>query len=370
MTHEKKSINDAWYAKEGAEQDVVISSRITLSRNLANFPFPSRLTPTDDEHIQAIVFNAFNHLENADMFNLIKISALDKTGFKIMCERQVLDENCSSSGALIMRNDGILSCSINNSDHVKLSFFSSGFNLDELKNNVYQVDSKLQENIQFAASYDFGYLNESLFDCGSGMKFSVRLHLPCLSFSSQIPELMQELEKDGLVLSGCFGAGGATVVSALGGKGSALGFYYELESKSSTCGSEIEQLSNIATWVKKIISMERTERKRCLKEQPCLVKNFIHRSVALARSSVFIKFREAVEIISAVKLGKELSLLTGIDSSSLHALLYRIQDGHLEYVLKSDTCSFEDDIVTDVQKCERLRSLILSEAFDDIILSV
>ena len=66
-----------------------------------------------------------------------------------------------------------------------------------------------------------------------------------------------------------------------------------------------------------------------------------------------------------------MELLTGIDDTTLNALLYRIQQGHLLYVLKNGKFNFEKDIASnDALKEERLRSLIIQECFEDIILSI
>ena len=356
---------DAWYTAAGKDDDVVLSSRVSLARNLANFPFPSRLSPSEDEHIQAIVFDSFNRMEDAADFHTVRISALDSNGFKIMCERGILSE-ADSRGALILRNDGPLSCTVNTTDHVLLSSFKSGSDMDGLKAFLSGIDSKLQESIQFAASCDFGYLNSSIFDSGSGMKLSFSRHLPCLTFSGKIPSLIRNLQEDSLLLSGLFGAGGATVISFSGGAGSSLGFYYKLQTKASSSGSEMEQLVNIVSWAKKITEMERSERSVFSKKMNSGMRNFIQRSTALSEASLFVSFREAVEIISAVKLGKDTGFLGGIEDSVLHALLYRIQDGHLGYVLKSGNFDFEDDVSSEFLKIQRLRSMILRESFRDI----
>ena len=41
MLNEEKK----WYEKAGKESDVVISTRVRLARNLADMPFPNRMTP-------------------------------------------------------------------------------------------------------------------------------------------------------------------------------------------------------------------------------------------------------------------------------------------------------------------------------------
>ena len=88
----------AWYTETGAENDVILSSRIRLARNLANFPFPSRLRGNDGTRIQFIVTDVFNHLENADDFQAICVKDLDDLGRRILDERGILNEAAAAAG--------------------------------------------------------------------------------------------------------------------------------------------------------------------------------------------------------------------------------------------------------------------------------
>ena len=45
--------SDAWYAFKGPENDVVLSTRVRLARNLANFPFPGKFKDDDAFRVQA-----------------------------------------------------------------------------------------------------------------------------------------------------------------------------------------------------------------------------------------------------------------------------------------------------------------------------
>ena len=44
-----------WLRGSGPESDIVISSRIRLARNLAEFPFISRASQTDRTEIEAVL---------------------------------------------------------------------------------------------------------------------------------------------------------------------------------------------------------------------------------------------------------------------------------------------------------------------------
>ena len=79
--------------------------------------------------------------------------------------------------------------------------------------------------------------------------------------------------------------------------------------------------------------------------------------------------RESVDIIGKLKWGKDVGLVHGIEDSDLCALLYRIQDGHLQFVLKNGAFHFPSDIAEQqALQIERLRAVILQEAFEHITL--
>ena len=62
-----------------------------------------------------------------------------------------------------------------------------------------------------------------------------------------------------------------------------------------------------------------------------------------------------------------MKLASGIEDSELYALLFRIQEGHLEYVLKNGSFTFEADVEgSKIKKEERLRAIIFQEAFSNI----
>ncbi len=357
------SAGDAWYTYGGAENDVVLSSRTRLARNLANFPFPARLRGNDGQRVQSIVFDAFNHIDSSEDFQAISVSELDNLGCRILKERGILSTRMltSSSGkqeGIILRSDGKIACTVNIIDHVRISSFVPGLDFDGALEMSRGVDSELQQRVQFAASHDFGYLTSEIMDSGSGMKLAVRVHLPSLSFQRKIKSVYDTLAARGLLFTALYGSGS---------KGSSLGAYYELSSSNCGTGSEFDQMATVVSAAKQLADMERNAREECMQNHPTDMRNNLYRSLALAKSSLYITLQEAIDIISGVKLGVDMKLIEGIDDTTLHALLYRIQEGHLEYVLKNGDFSFEDDILSDEKKkIERLRALILQEAFDGI----
>ncbi len=372
MSSIDQSVQDAWYKYSGIDNDVILSSRTRLARNLANFPFPSKLRGNDGERVQSIIFDAFNQIRDCNDYQAVVVKNLDGLGSRILEERGILSEFDSVSGkaqdeGIVIRKDGRVSCTVNVIDHLRISSFAPGLDFEKSLEAGREIDEQLQKIVQFAASYEYGFLTASLLDAGSGMKLSMRVHLPSLSMLGRITSVMQDFKNSGLVFKASYGAGGMYVTGSGCGAGTSLGSYYDICTSDCQTGSEFDQVASIVSAGKKLSEMERSAREECKKTMPSDIRNYLLRSLAIAKNSIFISLREAIDIISGVKWGLDMGLINGIDDSVLYALLFRIQEGHLEYVLKNNNFSFENDIVGVRNKeNERLRSIIFQEAFESI----
>lgn len=348
---------EPWYTYSGSDEDVVVSTRVRLVRNLANFPFPMRFRGDDCDRVQSLVLDSVSQFDDPDNYHTIDASALDELGTKVLTERGVLD--MPSGTGIILRADGRVACVINSCDHVRISSFSSGLDCEGAMKECLSMDTGLQKTLQFAASFEFGYLTSNLNDTGSGMKLSLRVHLPSLSFAGLLENLFRDLKEKGFSVSAAFGTGGSY--------GASLGAYYHIFTTNACSGSEFDQMAGLEAAGKYICETERKIRTECADNKPTEIHNSVLRSYALAKFSALVSLREAVEIISAVKWGLDLGIIAGIDDSTLCGLLYRIQNGHLEYLLKNGSFSFEKDIENSLpQKTDRLRAIILQEAFEKI----
>ena len=54
---------------------------------------------------------------------------------------------------------------------------------------VYFIDEKMQEKVQYAANFDFGYTNSTLENTGTGLKCSFVCHIPAIVFSNSLEEV-------------------------------------------------------------------------------------------------------------------------------------------------------------------------------------
>ena len=202
MTQKKQKNNketeSAWFAHKGPDNDVILSTRVRLVRNLADFPFPSKMNEEDRYRVNSLVYDAFSSL---DSFHYLDFKELSRPGKEILIDKNILSEqkastaeNTSKTGespkksyeptaVLFNYEDESLSCLVNESDHIKLSAFVSGLDCERAMEKIFKVDEKLQEKLQFAASIDFGYMTSHIKDCGTGMKISIRILIPSIVLS-------------------------------------------------------------------------------------------------------------------------------------------------------------------------------------------
>ena len=359
---EKSSIaQDSWYSFPGNENDVVLSSRVRLSRNLADFVFPQFLKPEDAERVQSLVFDCFAHFGDGEDFQSLRSANLDALGQKILSERGMFSYKMYAlpwTGGVV-RSDGKFTCSVNYVDHLRLASFVPGFECEKTFNMVKKIDDELQNKLQFAASSEFGYLCPRIADLGSGMKISALIHLPSLLMTRSGTKLLKEISELGYGFSAFFGTNASEIPA---------GAFYLVKNRNSFNGTESEQIEKFNATLMRLIEYERGATMTVAEANSTRIKDSIYRTVAILKYGRLISNREGIEIVSKIKWGLNLGLLTGVEHSELTALLYRIQNAHLTYVIRNGTFEFENDITSEELKIERLRALVLQESLANVSL--
>lgn len=361
--------NSEWYQYNGESDDVVVSSRIRLARNLADFPFPQKYKTDDAVRIQTLVFDSFAKNSDSASFKSIAAASLTPLHAQVLLERSLIKKSTlKSPGAGIVMcingsaaNSGLV-CTINDTDHIRIACFTAGLNCEDAYKSCSNIDNMLQKNLQFAGSYEYGYLTSNIKDCGSGIKLSARVHLPSTAFLNGMGKLLEEVTSKRFSISPAF-ASSADI-------GGSVGAFYQISADYAGNGSEIEQLALFESTIKTVVEIERHNRDYIL--QHCITEamDLILKSFAMSKYALMINLREAIRIISDIKWGKNMDLIKDIDSSELTSILYRCQEAHIKTIIKEGTFNFPPDIAGDEKKSvARLRSLLLQDTFENIKLS-
>ena len=123
-----------WFRGSGPESDIVISSRIRLARNLADFPFISRASQQDRTDIEACAARsraagANGSLDGGD-FKYLNVNELKVIDRQFLVERQLISrEHAESEGArgvAIDRREQV-SLMVNEEDHCAFRSCTAGW---------------------------------------------------------------------------------------------------------------------------------------------------------------------------------------------------------------------------------------------------
>ena len=135
-----------WYLQSGDNSDVVVSSRIRLARNIADFPFELKCDKNKKAEIIKIIEDAI--IGNKYGLKLLKLKDMDEITIKSLLEKRLIspdfvNENDDQKAILINDEENICAM-IHTEDHLRLQVFSSGLELDNLINLIIELDEFLQ----------------------------------------------------------------------------------------------------------------------------------------------------------------------------------------------------------------------------------
>lgn len=355
MDSSNTDIETSWFAQPGNYDDVILSTRVRLIRNLADFPFPSRMSQDDVERIKSLAYDAFSGDEN---YKFIDMADLTAPGVQILKDKNIL-KNQKCSAVVLNYVDESTSCLINEADHIKLSTFVSGLDCEKAMSKAYKLDEFLQQKLQFAASIDFGYLTSHIKDCGSGMKISVRIFIPSIVLSGNLEAIVSIVQEKKLTIKPVF------KTEAIADFSNCI---FDIAASNSSDGNEFDQMAVIQSVGMLILKTERKIREEFADNNPTVVLNFFKQNYAKALYSLLLSYEEGVSIVSAVKWGLQLRLITGVTDSELNALFFRLKDGHLKYLCDNFSFTFEEDIKSSQNlQIKRLRTIVIQQAFEGIV---
>jgi len=171
-----------WYLQSGTDSDVVISTRIRLTRNLEKYPFVNQSSSADSEKVMEATKEAINDLsyglkvlELKNMDDITKLSLVEK---HLISPEFALSK--SDIGLLAINEDENICIMINEEDHIRIQVLSAGLELENSLNLAIEIDKLLGEKVEYAYNEKYGFLTACPTNCGTGLRASVMVHLPAL----------------------------------------------------------------------------------------------------------------------------------------------------------------------------------------------
>lgn len=329
-----------WYEEENDNfNGVIISSRIRLARNLANYSFPNRLDKEKAiEMIEEIenTISSNEELKNELTFTYMKdVNQIDKVA---MMERHVISPlfiNMTIPTYLILSKDESTSIMINEEDHIRIQSMNTGMNLTKALENANKIDDIIEENVTYAFNDKLGYLTACPTNVGTGLRASYMLHVPALESTGQLQFILEAIGKFGLTVRGIHGEGSES-----------QGSVFQISNQITLGLNEQEIIENLTSVTRQIVDQEIVLRDKLLKENRLKFEDAVYRSYGLLSNARILSSKEAMTLLSDMKLGFELGLIKSKENKNINIfeLMTCIQPANLQKIEHKNLSIEERDI--------------------------
>lgn len=321
-----------WYLQNGKDSDVVISSRVRLARNLADFPFKDKAKQEDLEQIlkkiKEIVPSIGYGLKYIELRNIDNITKLTLIENHLISPEFATNKN----GAILINDEENICIMINEEDHIRIQVFSSGQELEELLNLAIEIDEKIDGLVTYATNEKYGYLTSCPTNVGTGLRASVMVHLPALTLTGNIEKVLNVVNNFGMNIRGVYGEGTQS-----------KGNIYQISNNQSLGLIEKEIIKNIKTITEKVIEQERLARKYLTKRQIDL-EDRVYRAYGILANAMKLSSEECRKLLSDVKLGTDLGIIKELDDMKVSKLETYTKPGNLQKYLAKELDAYDKDI--------------------------
>ena len=299
-----------WYLQNGKDSDVVLNTKISLSRNIKEFKFESRCSKEEKnkilETIEKIVSSLgynLKLLKLKDMDDITKMSLIEKNIIS-----QDLLSNKDNNSAILINDEENICIMINEIDHIKIQVFSEGIGIEELNKLIIEIDQKLEKLVEYAYNEKYGYLTSCPIDLGTGYRISLMLHLPGLKYTGNLSKVLNILNNFGISIKGIYGESNQSI-----------GEIYEITNKQTLGISEDEIVKNMKKIVEKIIEQERIARKY-LGNNQIEFEDRVYRKFGILKNARILPSNECLDLLSIVKLGTDMGIIKELDDLKIRKM--------------------------------------------------
>lgn len=348
----KQFINDAvspWMKVDGADSDIVLSSRVRLARNLAGYPFPMAASQSSQQDVSDYLQAQIEGRSYRDMgtFEWLSMKELPEVDQRMLVEKHLISPQLirkTSQGSVFINKDQSMSMMVNEEDHLRIQCLLPGFQINDTLALASGVDDWIEQEIDYAFDEHYGYLTSCPTNVGTGMRASLMVHLPALVMTQQMNRIIPAISQLGLVVRGIYGEGSE-----------AIGHVFQISNQMTLGKSEIDIVKDLRSVVVQLIQQERTARQTMLSSAKMRMTDRVYRAYGILRYSRMIQTKEAAACLSDVRLGIDLGLIEDVSGDVMNELMILTQAGFLQkYAQKPLT----------YESCDILRASLIRERLE------
>ncbi len=312
-----------WLRGTGPESDIVISSRIRLARNLADFPFIRRCSDEDRLSIERTVRARMDQIDGWSNIQYVDIDSLSEIDRQFLVERQLISReiaDADGSRAVAIDPNEQYSVMVNEEDHLRIQVMHSGLDLSSAWQQINALDNQLEDAVLYAFHPKYGYLTACPTNVGTGLRVSVMLHLPALVITQQIEKVFRSMQRINVTVRGLYGEGSQYT-----------GDFYQVSNQVTLGHSEEDLVALVGEKVvPDIIAYERKARDFLMGKGEKDLHDDVSRALGILSTAKKISSEETMHYLSKVRMGVNLGLINDVEVATINQLFIHTQPAHLQ----------------------------------------
>ena len=309
-----------WFGNKGNDNDVAVSTRVRIARNLSGYPFPGRLSAEQEKEICSRVAAIYKGKE----WKINDLSKLSKAERESLADKHIISRELAEKEGMseyISNKAGDVNIMLLEEDHVRIQAIEPGFNVKTAMEKAYKAEEILDKNAEIAYSEKYGYLTHCPTNLGTAIRISVMLHLPSYTKAGQIRELALQLAKLGLTIRGEDGEGS-----------SASAYLYQISNQITLGVSEDEIVERIEKIIGQIIEGERSMHEKLAESSKSAIRESARRKYGMLMYSESISSKELTSYYSDLRLAAASGLIKlpveKLDELMIRSKPYTIEAEH------------------------------------------
>ncbi|MBU1672549.1 MAG: ATP--guanido phosphotransferase [Actinobacteria bacterium] len=292
-----------WLGSKGPGYPLVLSSRARLARNLEGLPFPGASDEEELERARGMVLESVSRgvAEERD-WEILFAEELRRDELGIMAEEHLTGPSfCEEPAAKAMalgpgKAAGVL---VNDEDHVRIRVMMPGAQFMKAWSEADTIDNRLEREVRYSFDHQLGYLTACPSNVGTGLRLSAMMHLPALVVTGDIGKTIAALGQAGMYVRGLYGEGSGVA-----------GNLFQVSNRRTLGRSEEEIVTEMDTVVAQVAGNEKTARKVLTRGPGLDLADRVYRALGILERARKLGFNECLELLSMVRLGVELEVLT------------------------------------------------------------
>ena len=305
----------------GAQQAVVLSTRIRLARNLDGMPFPGWAKVPQRKEIADRCVEALDALPKFRRGHVLRMGELGDRDRAVLVERHLVSKELAAgkSGAAVISRDQTCSVMVNEEDHLRIQVVKAGWHLRGTWHIAEQLDDALGGSLKLAFSDRLGYLTACPTNVGTGLRASAMVHLPGLCLAGHMDKVSRALNQDGLAVRGWLGEGTE-----------AAGNVFQISNQQTLGLSEEAILKHLGGWIKNVVEQEWNARRKLAQEEGEKFVDRLARSLGVLRSARLLTSSEAMNMLSLLRLACDMGCLPEERRHLVDRLMIEGQPAHVQ----------------------------------------